>query len=228
MEDIREKYRQLTGKEPGRIVVVDGELEESIDQFISEHGGSKIGMEGITQEEFIDILRTPEGYEIHGAELQKSNGRVHKIYFEEKQVQEGYLGDSLRALGVGDSLILHLSGRNERDIKEKLGTYLHKLDSETTSRTQGHSEDVQVQFQVLNQYGIHARPAAMIVKYCNDFDDDIEIELDGNRVSAKSIMGLMTIEAIKGKKPVICINGPNSKEIISGLEELFKSGFGEN
>ena len=51
-------------------------------------------------------------------------------------------------------------------------------------------------FKVMNEYGIHARPAALLVKAAGKFECDIFMEKDGNKVSCKSIMGLMTIEGI--------------------------------
>ena len=49
-------------------------------------------------------------------------------------------------------------------------------------------------FKVMNEYGIHARPAALLVKAAGKYECEILIEKDGNKVSCKSIMGLMTIE----------------------------------
>ncbi|MBP7276510.1 MAG: HPr family phosphocarrier protein, partial [Kiritimatiellae bacterium] len=43
--------------------------------------------------------------------------------------------------------------------------------------------------EVINQYGIHARPAALLVKTASGFQSEILLEKDGARVSAKSIMG---------------------------------------
>ena len=56
------------------------------------------------------------------------------------------------------------------------------------------ADTVVKKFKVENQYGIHARPAALLVKAAGKYECDIFIEKDGNKVSCKSIMGLMTIE----------------------------------
>ena len=55
--------------------------------------------------------------------------------------------------------------------------------------------------KIVNQYGIHARPAALFVKTASRFDADVFVEKDDNRVSGKSIMGLMTLEASLGTNP---------------------------
>ena len=53
---------------------------------------------------------------------------------------------------------------------------------------------------VLNKMGIHARPAAMIVRITNKFKADIFMEKDGEQVNGKSIMGLMMLAAGKGSR----------------------------
>ncbi len=229
MENIRERYKQLTGREPGRVLVVEGELEESVNKFISEHGTSNIGLRGVVQEEFIDIIRTEEGYEIHGVELQKSGKKVHKTYFEERNIPLGYLGASLNNLEIGDSLTLHLSGKSTEEITRKLDPYLHRRAVEPVAQSEVIPRgELAITLEVNNQYGIHARPATMIVRHCSQYDSDIEVELSGNRVSAKSIMGLMTLEATRGKKPTFYARGPDAKEAVDGLVKLFNENFGED
>lgn len=76
------------------------------------------------------------------------------------------------------------------------------------------------EFKVGNQYGIHARPAALIVKAASEFDADIDIENDGNVVSGKSIMGLMTLEAGPGTVLRVSAEGPDGEAALDYLEEL--------
>ncbi len=76
------------------------------------------------------------------------------------------------------------------------------------------------EFEVLNQYGIHARPAALIVKAASRFDADITIEKDGNSVSGKSIMGLMTLEAGRGSVLRVTASGADGEEALDNLEAL--------
>ena len=80
---------------------------------------------------------------------------------------------------------------------------------------------------ILNQYGVHARPAALFVKTASRYDSDIYVEKDGNRVSGKSIMGLMTLEASKGSKIKISARGMDAEEAINELQALIESKFDE-
>jgi phosphocarrier protein len=76
------------------------------------------------------------------------------------------------------------------------------------------------EFEVRNQYGIHARPAALFVKTASRFDADITVEKDGNSVSGKSIMGLMSLEAGHGSILRISVTGADSQDAIEHLEQL--------
>ena len=83
-------------------------------------------------------------------------------------------------------------------------------------------------FVIQNQYGIHARPAALFVKIAGRYDAEIEVEKDGNRVSGKSIMGLMTLEASKGCTLRVSASGPEAEEALDELETLVVNKFDED
>ena len=83
-------------------------------------------------------------------------------------------------------------------------------------------------FKVTNEYGIHARPAALIVKAAGKYECDIFIEKDGNKVSCKSIMGLMTIEGYPGSTLEVSATGPDAGEALAEIEELFVNKFYED
>ena len=82
--------------------------------------------------------------------------------------------------------------------------------------------------KVANEYGIHARPAALIVKAAGKYACEIFIEKDGNKVSCKSIMGLMTIEGYPGSTMRVTASGDDANEALSEIEELFVNKFYED
>ncbi len=82
-------------------------------------------------------------------------------------------------------------------------------------------------FEIRNQYGIHARPAALFVKTAGKYNVDVMVEKDGNSVSGKSIMGLMTLEASRGSKLTVTATGPDATEVLNELQALFEAGFDE-
>ncbi len=82
-------------------------------------------------------------------------------------------------------------------------------------------------FKVLNQYGMHARPAALFVKTANQFESEILVEKDGIQVSGKSIMGILTIEGHQGAKLIITAIGVDAVEALDAFQELFDNNFYE-
>jgi len=88
------------------------------------------------------------------------------------------------------------------------------------SSAEANGDGLTREFEILNQYGIHARPAALFVRTAQRFDSEIMVEKDGNRVSGKSIMGLMTLEAGRGSILRVTANGSDGEEALDDLEAL--------
>ena len=81
--------------------------------------------------------------------------------------------------------------------------------------------------KIVNQLGLHARPAAKIVKLASGFKAEIEIVKDGTPVNGKSIMGVMMLAAECGSAIVLRANGPDEAAAVEALVELVAEGFGE-
>lgn len=92
----------------------------------------------------------------------------------------------------------------------------------------GASRTVVRDLTIVNRYGIHARPAALFVKTAAKYSSDILVEKDDAVVSAKSIMGLLTLEGGKGSVLKLTATGPDAKEALDALEELVKNKFYED
>ena len=76
------------------------------------------------------------------------------------------------------------------------------------------------EFTLLNRYGMHVRPAGLFAKIASRYDANVEVEKDGNAVSGKSIMALMTLEATCGTVLKVTASGPQAKEVLDELEAL--------
>ncbi len=76
------------------------------------------------------------------------------------------------------------------------------------------------EFTLLNKYGLHVRPAGLFAKIASRYDAEVEVEKDGNVVSGKSIMALMTLEAVHGAVLRVSATGPQAKEVLDDLEAL--------
>ena len=81
--------------------------------------------------------------------------------------------------------------------------------------------------KIVNSLGLHARPAALFVRAASKFESDIMVERDGNAVSGKSIMGLMTMEAECGTILRITAQGADAEIALDRLEALFRRKFDE-
>jgi phosphocarrier protein len=80
---------------------------------------------------------------------------------------------------------------------------------------------------IVNQEGLHARPAARIVRLANGFAAEIQLAKDGLEVNGKSIMGVMMLAAECGSAIIIRADGPDAEQAVQALAELVASGFGE-
>ena len=78
---------------------------------------------------------------------------------------------------------------------------------------------------LINKYGLHVRPAGLFAKTASKYDAEIEVEKDGNVVSGKSIMALMTLEAVCGSVLKISASGPQAEEALDELAALVARKF---
>ncbi|MDO8630337.1 MAG: HPr family phosphocarrier protein [Phycisphaerales bacterium] len=80
---------------------------------------------------------------------------------------------------------------------------------------------------VQNKMGIHARPAAMVVRITNRFKSEVFVEKDDEQVNGKSIMGLMMLAAGKGSKVKFIATGQDAAAMLTEIEALFARKFDE-
>lgn len=83
------------------------------------------------------------------------------------------------------------------------------------------------ELKIQNKLGLHARPAALFVKAANRFSADITVEKGCNKVSGKSIMGLMTLEAGYGTLLKITADGVDADAALDEIQSLMESKFFE-
>jgi phosphocarrier protein HPr len=104
------------------------------------------------------------------------------------------------------------------------GQFSRSMDkTDTTSASQQLVKELVVQ----NKMGIHARPAAMIVRITNKFKAEVFVEKDEEQVNGKSIMGLMMLAAGKGSKVKFLATGDDAAAMLAELEALFARKFDE-
>ncbi len=80
---------------------------------------------------------------------------------------------------------------------------------------------------IVNDAGLHARPAAALVKLASKFKCDFYIHMYGYKVNGKSILGVMTLAAEQGAELELELNGEDEDEAAQAIIELIEDGFGE-
>ena len=80
---------------------------------------------------------------------------------------------------------------------------------------------------IRNRAGMHARPAALLVKTATEFESRIFIEKDSERVNGKSIMGVITLGATYNTPLKIIADGPDEAQAVDAIEKLFERRFEE-
>jgi phosphocarrier protein len=85
----------------------------------------------------------------------------------------------------------------------------------------------EVKVTVLNKMGLHARPAAQLVKTAAGFKSDVFIARDDQVVNGKSIMGVMMLAAGVGTELTITVTGKDEAQALAALIKLFESKFNE-
>lgn len=85
-----------------------------------------------------------------------------------------------------------------------------------------------IELTVNNKMGIHARPAAMIVRIANKYTAEVTVEKDDEQVNGKSIMGLMMLAAGNGSTLRFSADGSDADAMLEEMTTLFERKFEES
>ncbi|MBQ7751926.1 MAG: HPr family phosphocarrier protein [Clostridia bacterium] len=81
--------------------------------------------------------------------------------------------------------------------------------------------------EVLNQAGLHARPATFFIQKANEFKSSIWVEKDERKVNAKSLLGVLSLGITKGTTINVIADGVDEEEAVVTLVNLIASNFTE-
>ncbi len=81
--------------------------------------------------------------------------------------------------------------------------------------------------EIKNKFGLHARPASLLVKLATSFQSEVQLVKEDMEVNAKSILGVMMLAAGPGNVITIVANGPDEEDAVRALAALVDSRFGE-
>ena len=80
---------------------------------------------------------------------------------------------------------------------------------------------------IVNTSGLHARPATFFIQKANTYKSSVWVEKEDRRVSAKSLLGVLSLGSAKGMTITLIADGMDENAAVNGLAELIDSGFSE-
>lgn len=86
---------------------------------------------------------------------------------------------------------------------------------------------MEIALKLTNKSGLHARPAALFVQTAAKYKSDIQIGKDHRFVSAKSILGVLSLGIRSGEDFVLKIVGEDEQAAARALQEIINQKFGE-
>ena len=78
-------------------------------------------------------------------------------------------------------------------------------------------------YTIKDAQGIHARPAAVLVKEAGRFKSDITIEKDGKKADAKRIFAVMGLGVKSGETITVNIEGEDEDKAASSLQGFLQN-----
>jgi phosphocarrier protein len=88
-------------------------------------------------------------------------------------------------------------------------------------------ESAEKELTIINRLGLHARAAGHFRKTAAEFNSHIEVQKDTVTCDAKSLLGLMALEASKGTTITVRAQGEDADKAVKALEDLVNDRFGE-
>ncbi len=82
-------------------------------------------------------------------------------------------------------------------------------------------------FEIVNVLGLHARAATKLVQLASRHRALVELELDGQRANAKSVMGVLLLACGKGSQLIVRATGEDAEAAVRAIGELIAGRFGE-
>jgi phosphocarrier protein len=82
-------------------------------------------------------------------------------------------------------------------------------------------------YEIINDLGLHARAAAKLVRTASRFQSNVQVEKEGQRADAKSVMGVLLLCGQKGATVRVTAKGADAKEAVDAIGQLISDRFGE-
>lgn len=83
-------------------------------------------------------------------------------------------------------------------------------------------------FEIVNERGLHARAATKLVQLASRFAAEVDLEKDGQRANAKSVMGVLLLCGAKGTRVTVIADGADESDAVAAIGALIAARFGED
>lgn len=77
------------------------------------------------------------------------------------------------------------------------------------------------EFTITSPMGFHARPAAIFVKEAGSFKSEVTVKCNGKTISAKSMLGVLSLGMQTGDLVTLEIDGPDEEEAVARFAVFF-------
>jgi phosphocarrier protein len=84
---------------------------------------------------------------------------------------------------------------------------------------------VEIKLKLLNPEGMHARPAGILVKKIAPYASKIEIEFNGKRANAKSLLSIMSLGLIQNAEFTVHAEGADAEQALQSVSTLVQNLF---
>ncbi len=78
------------------------------------------------------------------------------------------------------------------------------------------------QYKIIDEAGLHARPASLLVQAASKFSNNITLEFEGKKVNLKSILLIMSLGVPQHSIVAINVDGDSEETVFEALEEVLK------
>ena len=89
------------------------------------------------------------------------------------------------------------------------------------------SSEIRRSLVLLSHFGLHCRPAALLVRTLEEFNCQVSVEVSGIVVNGRSVLGLLSLAAGYGTRLTFVVSGPQAGEAMAAIQRLFDDNFSD-
>ncbi len=89
------------------------------------------------------------------------------------------------------------------------------------------SREIKRSLVLLSHFGLHCRPAALLVRTLEEFNCQVSVEVSGVVVNGRSVLGLLSLAAGYGTRLTFVVSGPQADEGMAAIQRLFDDNFSD-